>query len=131
MRSEAFRKIRTMRQVKTNLDIARSQMPAMTNSLSKTKDEVKYLESLTDRQLERVLEKERRHFVAQEAAIEQSRQRMLKAREKLAMTVNKNRALTELRRKLQETRWEGDDPPELKAKGPSLESNLRQIELKY
>ena len=131
MKSEALRNVRTMREVKTSLDIARGQRRRTTNSLSKTREEVESLESLTDRCVEQVLDKERRRFGVQEAAINKSRQRMLRAREKLAMTVNKNRALTDLRRRLQQTRWGGDDPAVTKAKVPSSESNLRQVELKY
>lgn len=131
MRSEALRNVRTMREVKTSLDIARGQRPRTTNSLSKTKDEVEYLESLTDRRLEEVLEKERRRFGAQGVSVSKSRQRVLRAREKLAMTVNKNRALTELRRELQQARWEGNDPIAPKAEMPASEQNLRQIELRY
>ena len=131
MKSEALRNVRTMRQVKTTLDLARGQKLRTTNSLSKTRGEVEYLESLTDRQLEQVLEKERRRSAAQEAAISKSRQRVLRAREKLAMTVNKNRALTELRRELQQARWEGKDPVAPKVEMPASEQNLRQIELRY
>ena len=130
MKSEALRNIRTMRQVKTSPDVARSQKVRTTNSLSKTREGVEYLESLTDRRLEQVLQKERRRFVAQEASINKSRQRVLKAREKLAMTINKNRALTELRHELQRARWEGKGPTALKA-DTAPEQNLCQIELRY
>ena len=130
MKSEALRNVRTMRDVKTNL-VAQGQKLRTTNSLSKTREEVDYLGSLTDRRLEQVLEKEQRRFAAQEASINKSRQRVLRAREKLAMTVNKNRSLTELRRKLQQTRWEGDDPIATKTEMPAPEPNLRQVELKY
>ncbi len=131
MKSEALRNVRTMRQVKTSLDVARSQRPRTTNSLSKTSGEIEYLESLTDPRLEQVLEKEKRRFAAQEVSINKSRQRVLRGREKLAMTVNRNRALTELRRQLQQTRWEGNDPVALKADTPAPEPNVRQVELKY
>jgi hypothetical protein len=130
MKSEALRNIRTMSQVKTSLDVARSQRPRTVNSLSKTSGEIEYLESLTDRRLEQVMGKERRRFAAQEASINKSRQRVLIAREKLAMTINKNRALTELRRELQQARWKGNDPVV-----PKVESapapNLSQMELRY
>ncbi len=131
MKSEALRNVRTMREVKSSLDIARGQRLRTTNSLSKTREEVEALGSLTDRRLEQVLGKEQRRFAAQEASINKSRQRVLRAREKLAMTVNKNRSLTELRRKLQQTRWEGNDPVAPKAEMPAPEPNLRQVELKY
>jgi predicted nucleic acid-binding Zn-ribbon protein len=131
MKSEALRNIRTMREVKTSADVARSKKLRTTNSLSKMKEEMEYLESLTDGRLEQVLEKEKRRFAAQEASIKKSRHRLLKAREKLAMTINKNRALTELRRQLQEGRWEGKNPVVPKVGMPALEQNPRQIELRY
>ena len=131
MKSEALRSIRTMRQVKTSLDVARSQRPRTTNSLSKTSGEIEYLESLADRRLEQVLGKERMRFAAQEASINKSRQRVLRAREKLAMTVNRNRALTELRHALQHSHWEGNARTVQEAEMPSVEPNLRQVELKY
>ncbi len=131
MKSEALRNIRTMRQVKTGLDVLRSQRPRTANSLSKTSGEIEYLESLTDRRLGQVLGKERMRFAAQEASINKSRQRVLRAREKLAMTVNRNRALTELRHELQRARWEGNNPAALKVEMPSVKPNLRQVELKY
>lgn len=131
MKSEALRNIRTMSQVKTSLDIARPQKVRTTNSLSKTREEVEYLESLTDRRLEQVLGKERTRFAAQEASINKSRQRLLRTREKLAMTINKNRALTELRHELQQALREGNDPVAPKAEMPASEQNLRQMELRY
>lgn len=132
MKSEALRNARTMRQVKTSLDTVRGQRPRTTNSLSKSREEMESLESLTDRLLEQVLEKEQRRFAAQETAINKSRRRVLKAREKLAMTVNKNRSLTELRRKLQQARWKENEPmaPQ-KAEIPAHEPNVHQVELKY
>lgn len=131
MKSEALKNIGTMRQVKTSLDVLRSQRPRTANSLSKTSGEIEYLESLTDRRLKQVLEKERMRFAAQEASINKSRQRVLIAREKLAMIINKNRALTELRHELQHRRWEGNDPAAPEADIPAPETNLRQVELKY
>jgi actin-related protein len=131
MESEALRRVRTMRQVKTSLGVAREQKLRTTNSLSKRKEEIDSLESLTCRQLKQVLEKERKKFAAQEAAVEKSRQRLLRSREKLAATINKNRALNELRNELQQARWKGGNPILLKAEQPDLEPNLRQVELRY
>lgn len=130
MKSEALRNIRTMRDVKNSLAMARGQRLRTTNSLSKTREEIEYLESLTDRRLDQVLAKERRRFEVLEATISKSRQRVLRARAKLAMTINKNRALTELRHELQRARWEGNDPGAPKAE-TAPEPNLRQIELRY
>jgi len=144
MQSEALRNIRTMRQVKTSLDLAKNQRVKTTNSLSRTEGEAAHLLSLTDRQVEQTLAKERKRFAAMEASIDKSRQRLLKAREKLAATINKNRALTELRHELQQSRLEGKNPVPEKAqtqtevKAPSKrptrkprKPKLRRVELKY
>ena len=66
-----------------------------------------------------------------EAAVDKSRQRLLRAREKLAATINKNRALTELRHELQQSRLEGRNPTPEKVKVPTRKPKLRQVELKY
>ena len=131
MKSETLRNLRTMREVKNSLELARNHRPRTTNSLSRPRDEIEYLESLNDRQLEQVLEKERRRFGAQEASINKSRQRVLRSREKLAMTVNRNRALTELRRKLQQTRWEDNGLAAPRVETPVARPAVRQIELNY
>ncbi len=132
MPSEALRNIRTMRQVKTNLDLARSQRVKTTNSLPRTEEEAAHLLSLTDRRAVQILAKETKRFAAMEASINKSRGRVLKAREKLAATINKNRALNELRRELQQARWEGNTPsPATKAEMLSVEPKLSQVELKY
>ncbi len=131
MVSETLRNIRTMRQIKTSLDLARSQKPKTTNSLSKTKDEVEYLLSLTDRRAGQILAKERKRFAAQEAAIDKSRQRVLRSRERLAVTINRNRALNKLRHELQRARWEGRDTTPAKVDPSTPEQNLHQIEFRY
>jgi predicted nucleic acid-binding Zn-ribbon protein len=131
MISEALRNIRTMRQVKTSLDLAENRRIKTTNSLSKAEEEVAHLKSLSDRQIEQILAKERKRSAATEAAIDKSRQRLLKAREKLAATINKNRALTELRHELQRARWEGRDSVTSKKAPLNEGENLRRIELEY
>ncbi len=108
MQSEALRNIKTMRQVQTGYELARNQRVRTTNSLAKTKEEAAHLLSLSDRRTGQILAKETRRFAAMEASIEKSRGRVLKAREKLAATVNRNRALTELRYELQRARWKGN-----------------------
>jgi hypothetical protein len=131
MPSEALRNIRTMRQVKTSLDLARRQKQKTTNSLSKTEEEAAYLLSLTDRRVVQILDKETRRFAAMEASISKSKGRVLKAREKLAATINRNHALTEMRHELQQARWEGRDSVSSK-KAPLEEGgSLRRMELKY
>jgi hypothetical protein len=131
MQSEALRNVRTMRQVKTSLDLANNQRVKTTNSLSRTDGEVAYLKSLADGQVGQILSGENKRFAAMESAIDKSRQRLLRAREKLAATINKNRALTELRHELQRSRFEGKNPVPLKAEIPTRKPKLHQVELKY
>lgn len=131
MESEALRNLRTIRQIRTGTDLARNRKLRTTNSLSKTKDEVEYLLSLTDRRAGQILAKERKWFATQEAVIEKSRRRVLRSREKLAVTINKNRALTELRHELQRARWEGRDPVPTTKEPPTARGYLKQMELKY
>ena len=161
MPSEALRNIRTMRQVKSSLDIARHQKPRTTNSLSRSEGEAAHLLSLTDPRVKQILAKETKHFAAVKASMDRSRGRMLKARDKLATTINKNRTLTELRHELQQSRSERKNPipakaqtqteaqpqtktntksqakakvqpqAETKAKSPNRKPKLRQLKIKY
>ena len=131
MPSEALRNIRTMRHVKTSLDLAKSQRFKTTNSLSKTEEEATHLLSLADRRLVQVLAKETKRFAAMEVSVEKSRQRLLNSREKLAVTINRNRALTELRYQLQKARSEGKDPVSLKKEPLAQGRNLPRMELNY
>jgi hypothetical protein len=148
MQSEALRNVRTMRQVKSSLDIARHQKSRTTNSLSRTEEEAAHLLSLSDPQAGQILAKERRRSAAMEASVDKSRQRLLRARDKLAATINKNRALTELRHELQQARFEGKNHLPEKMKTPekvptvvkaqpkrptrrSRKPKLRRVALKY
>jgi ribosome-associated translation inhibitor RaiA len=131
MPSEALRNIRTMRQVKTSLDLAKNQRVKTTNSLSRTEEEVAHLQILSDGQIEQILAKERKRSAAVEAAVDKSRRRLTKAREKLAATINRNRALTELRHELQRARWEGRDSVPLKKAPLNEGGSPRRMELEY
>jgi hypothetical protein len=130
MESEALRNLRTMRQIRTGTDLARDQKLRATNSLSKTKEEVEHLESLSDRGVAQILAKERKRFTAQEATIEKSRQRLLRSRKRLAITINRNRALTELRHELQRTRWEGRDPVPTTKEPSTARRYLKHMDLR-
>jgi hypothetical protein len=131
MQSEALRNIKTMRQIKTGHDLARSRRVRTTNSLSKTEEETAHLLSLNDRRAGQILAKETKRFATMEASVDKSRGRVLKARDKLAATINRNRALTELRYQLQRARWEKREPVPLKKGPPTKGGNLPQMELNY
>ncbi len=135
MGSEALRNIRTMRQVKSSLDVVGNQKVKTTNCLSRTRDQIEELESIVDGRAAQILAKERTRSAAYEASVEKSRQRLLKSREKLAAIINRNLALTKLRHELQQAHWqERDLPPtatRLVKRETSSHGNLHGIELKY
>jgi hypothetical protein len=131
MKSEALRNIKTMRQIRNSLNAARSEKLRTSNSLSRSREELEHLESLTDSRLEQILAKERERARAFDTSVEKSRQRLIKSREKLAATINKNRALTDLRHQLQRARWDGNDPTLPKVDEPSSRQKLHQMELRY
>ena len=132
MESEALRNIRTMRKIKTGLDIAREQKARTTNSLSGTKEEIEYLESIEHPELSGLLLKERRRFATYDASVEKSHQRLLQLRKKLASIVNKNRALMELRRQLQQARWAKDPPSPSPKRNPNPQNRkYRKVHFNY
>ncbi len=134
MDSEALRKIRTTRQIKPSLELARGSKLRTTNSLSKTPEELHYLESvsLSESQLKQFLDKEKERFAKQEAAHDRIRQKMLKLRDKLAVTINRNRAFTEIRYQLQQQRYQQKnvDPQSIKTK-INPDCSLRHIDIHY
>jgi hypothetical protein len=130
MNSEALRNLRTMRQIRVGLDLIKKQKIRTTNSLSKTRIEVQHLQSITDPKTERVLAREKRRFLTQQLSIDKSRQRLLQSRHKLAATINRNRALMELRHDLQRGLWERRDHTARKTE-PVAEHELRRMELRY
>jgi hypothetical protein len=129
MESEALRDIRTMRQVNTSLQVCDQRKLRTTNSLSKTAAETARLESLADRRLEQVLARERQRSAALESSVAKSRQRLLKSRDKLAATINRNRALTALRLELQRARWQGMTAAV--TPGRPVDKTTRVMELDY
>ena len=137
MESEALRNIRTMRQVKSSLEVARKQRVKTTNSLSKTTEESEHLESIgiDNSQTAQILAKEKARAAKFEASVERSRQKLFKSREKLAAVINRNRALTQLRHEIQQDRDQKKESPSLSKPVVKRENSnygsLRGIELKY
>jgi len=132
MKSEALANLRTMRQLRSSLEVAGGRKAKTTNSLSRTKEMTEHLEPLSDRRLTCVLTRERKRFGNHEAAVNKSRQRLLQSRKKLATIIDRNRALTQLRHELQQERWRGDAPLVLpKAEQPNRGPKLRQVKLTY
>ena len=137
MESEALRNIRTMRQVKSSLEVARHQRFKTTNSLSKTIEESERLSSIgiDNSQTAQILAKEKARAAKFEASVERSRQKLLKSREKMAGIINRNRALTKLRHEIQQDRDQKKESPSLSKPLVKPENSkygsLRGIELKY
>lgn len=132
MKSETLRNSRTMRHIKTSLDVARERKVRTTNSLSKTKEEIQYLESIEYPQLNQILAKERKRLADFDASVERSRQRILSLRERLAGIINKNHALMKLRHQLQQARWMNDsDSPLPKTELDPQNEKFREVELDY
>jgi hypothetical protein len=106
MQSESLRNIKTMRQVKSSIEVANRQKIKTTNSLFKTDEEAEFLETagLGSGQTAQVLAKEKMRAAKFEASVERSRQKLLKSRKKIAALVNRNRALTNLRHEIQHNR---------------------------
>jgi hypothetical protein len=137
MKSETLHNIRTMRQVKTSLEVAGRQRIRTTNSLSKSAEEIERLESigLDDSKTDQVLARERARAAKFEASVDRSQRKMLRSRDKIAGVVNRNRALTGLRHQIQHER---DLKKEISISARPLveqdDSNckgLRNVELKY
>jgi hypothetical protein len=106
MESETLHNIRTMRQVKSSLEVAAKQRIKATNSLSKTAESIEYLESIGSNSTvtSQVLAREKARAAKFEASVERSRRKLLRSRIKIAGLVNRNRALTRLRHEIQQER---------------------------
>jgi hypothetical protein len=137
MESEALHNIRTMRQVKTSLEMAAKQKFRTTNSLSKTAESVEYLESIGQRSAPtlQVLAREKARAARFEASVERSQRKLLRTRIKIAGVVNRNRALTRLRHEIQRERDGRKDPPSaigipVTPENPNF-THLHGIEMKY
>ena len=72
----------------------------------RTKKEQKILESLIDdKELSQAIQKDIQRFTQQDLAIKKSQEKILKIRDKLTKTVNKNKQVLEWRQKLQKGSW--------------------------
>jgi hypothetical protein len=130
MKSEALTLIKTMHDIKTDLDVRRARKVKATDSLLRTKEEMESLESIEDKHLAQVLDRERRRFSRQDAAVERFQKKLLASREKLAGMINKNHRITELRHELQRGRYEGKDPNSVAAE-VSGGKRFKEIEVRY
>ena len=122
------RTLRSMRNLKSGLDVAKGQKARTTNSLG-NEDVPAQPEASFDRGLAQILTKEQRRAAAFEASVEKSRQRLLKVKDKLATVIRRNQTLMDLRHDIQAARSEKGKPPSVPAQ--KQESEFREVEFKY
>jgi hypothetical protein len=80
--------------------------------------------------------REKDKFARQDAVLEKFQANYFKAREKLAATINKNKAMMELRHELQQRRRAGEEPEAQtpisgEVKPPAGGNSFNHVELRY
>lgn len=105
-----IKRIRTMRDIKSSLDISRKVSSVGEDQLYR---ELTDLENSPEEalKLKVMIRKERIRFASQMASVERSREGMRKMQKKLAGIIMRNRELMRVRRELQESMWNGDNTP--------------------
>ena len=132
MKHESLVALKTFRDFKTGLENRNERKIKTTNSLFRTKKEQKILESLLDDQeLSQVIQKDTQRFAQQDLAIKKSQDKMLKIRDKLAKTVNKNKQVLKLRQKLQKGSWGQDHSSPQKIKQDFKPSNFKELKIDF
>ncbi len=106
MRRESFNYLRTMRQIKTGLDLAREPQRIQTTGARFRASFEKELEpQVNEKAIAVELEEEKRKFVRQNQALARARQKLKDTRARLFATKVKNERLMVLRHTLQKQRW--------------------------
>jgi hypothetical protein len=129
--------IKLLAHTRNSIDIPGVRDIRTASSLFMTKEERESLELAMDfRALGPEARRERDKFARQDAAVEKFHKNYLKAREKLAARINKNRALMALRQELQKRRRTGQAPDlegcNTKEAKPSInQGNFNEIDLRY
>jgi hypothetical protein len=129
--------IKLMAHSRNSTDIPRARDIRTASSLFMTREERESLGSAMDfRALGLVARREKDKFARQDQTIAKFKETYFRAREKLAATINKNRALMELRHELQQRRRMGEEPDTQasnsgEVKPPVGESSFNEVELKY
>jgi hypothetical protein len=88
------------------------------------------------RSLGKEARREKDKFARQDTVLEKFRGNYFKARERLAATISKNKAMMELRHELQQSRRDGDEPEaqtpnSAEGKPPVGENSFNHVELRY
>lgn len=132
MKHESLVAIKTFRDFKTGLENRSERKIKTTNSLCRTKKEQNILESLLDDQeLSQAIQKDIQRFAQQDLAIKKSQEKILKIRDKLAKTVNKNKQVLECRQKLQKGSWGKDHSSPQKIKRNFKPSNFKELKIDF
>jgi hypothetical protein len=132
MKHESLVAIKTFRDFRTGLENRSERKIKTTNSLFRTKKEQKILESLLDdKELSQAIQKDIQRFAQQDLAIKKSQEKILKIRDKLAKTVNKNRQVLEWRQKLQKGSWGKDHSSPQKINRNFKPSNFKELKIDF
>jgi hypothetical protein len=106
MRRESFNYLRTMREIKTGLDLAREPQRIQTTSGRFRASFEKELEPhINEKAIAVELEEEQRKFIRQNQALARARQKLKATRGRLFATKAKNERVMVLRHALQKQRW--------------------------
>ncbi len=106
MRRESFNYLRTMREIKTGLDLARGPQRIQTTSGRFRASFEKELEPhINEKAIAVELEEEKRKFIRQNQALARARQKLKATRGRLFATKAKNERVMVLRHSLQKQRW--------------------------
>lgn len=132
MKHESLVAIKTFRDFRTGLENRSERKIKTTNSLFRTKKEQKILESLIDdKELSQAIQKDIQRFTQQDLAIKKSQEKILKIRDKLAKTVNKNKQVLEWRQKLQKGSWKKDHSSPQKINRDFKPSNFKELKIDF
>ena len=133
MRRESFNYLRTMRQIKTGLDLVREPERIQTTSARFRASFEKELEpQINERAIAVELEDERRKFARQNQSLERARQRLKDTRAKLFAIRAKNERLMVLRHDLQKQRWlDTEGMPTYPAPKPGNSEEHKKLGHKY
>ena len=129
--------IKLMAHSRNSTNIPRARDIRTASSLFMTREERESLGSAMDfRALGLEARREKDKFARQDSVLEKFKETYFRAREKLAATINKNRALMELRHELQQRRRTGEDPDlegcnTKEAKPPMGVGGFNEVELRY
>jgi len=132
MKHESLVAIKTFRDFKTGLENRNQRKIRTTNSLCRTKKEQEILEALMDdKELSQTRQIDIQRFAQQDLAVKKSQEKILKIRDKLAKTINKNKKIIELRQKLQKGSWGKDHSSPQKTNRVFKHSKFKELKIDF